>query len=557
MLQSIPRRLLRNVRYSVQWTAMQRPALPLTKRHFGISRPSSKDDSQQHVSDFVASQKPPSNPETPPDRMPHQTEEDVTSEKIFDNQPQREDGIPPEAVPVEEVIKETPGGMEKAPQAIKEENSATSGEESLHGDGGWSDQNVRGRSAMPHVTEENIAYARIISGDEVTGAANSTPGEETPASAVPIEEVVGEREKPAVMHPSAGDEEPPSGGQTLANQIDDEVVDQSTTSTRKSILDLFGTEQVPKKRSKVSTKGKAAAPPPQSINPLSSQGLDLSAWESPRSEEVKHKVDPDPEPWATQRGTWEEPHETSESEATTKELEIRKLYESLQPLPPKRPPIPFDARLPKTESSPSSPWDFFYPPPPPPKSLSSVEREEYESLHPEARRKVKEKAYDPFARQEKPLRWPFLHNRDEFVNLCINHVMRHGKKATAEKIMQDVFFQLMEFFPRQHPVTILAEAVDRNAPLMKTAKTAGVRGVLRPVALNERQRIRQGWLSMVTAAGRAVKENFRVPFQIRLATEIARTMEGKGPGMPKRQQTHLMAMANKLNIKVPRKVKAS
>lgn len=553
MLQSIPRRLLlRSVRYSIQLPVSRQYVLPLTRRNFAVTTRCPKDDPKKPISDFVASQTPPSNPETPPDRMPHQTEEDIASEKIFNEQPTSGNGLPPEGVPVEEVIKETPGAMENAPEVIKEEvEPVESRSEGLSGDS--ADQAASGKGGMPHVSEEKIAYERIMSGDEATGASNSSAGKETPASAVPIEEVIGDGEKPAIMEQSENDEEPPAGGQSLRHEIPDE----SAESTRKSILDLFGSETAPRKGSKQSTKTTDAAAR-ENVNPLASEGLDkveLSAWESHRSPEPKHAVDTDPEPWATsQRGTWEteKPHSDESHSQLTQFQEFYKTLEPPKP-PKKKKVLPYDLRLPEKEPNPSSPWDYFYPAAPPPESLTTALRQRYENQHPEARKKRLQKdVYDPYAAEKKLVRWPFLYNRDELVNLCINHMMRNGKKARAEKIMQDAFFLVMQQFPRQHPVAILAEAVDRNAPLTKNPKSGG-KGILKPVALNERQRIRAGWLSMVKAAGKVTRETIKIPFSTRLAKEIIKTMEGRGAGVPNRHQVHLTSMQNKMNIQLPRK----
>jgi len=560
MLQSIPRRLLlRSTRCSSLSISPCKLALTFTRRPFAITTPCSKNDPKQPISDFVASQTPPSNPETPPDRMPHQTEEDIASEKIFDNQPTKEDRLPPEAVPVEQVIKETPGAMKKAPRVIKEEESPATIGTGHKGQTDSKDQAVTGHSGMPHVNEENIAYERIISGEEASGTSSSAPGEETPAAGVPIEEAIGDGEKPSVMESSTRDEEPPSGGQPLRSDIGG-TVDESTESARKSILDLFETDARPKKGGKQSTKATTASARTEQRNPLSSQGLDkteldLSAWESARSADARSDVETDPERWAGRdRGTWES-EELHHDEPTPETIAIQETFQRMPKPSGRKKAPPFDLRLPQTESIPTSPWDYFYPPPPPPKSLSAALQQEYESRHPEARKKGDKGGYDPYAAKQKTTRWPFLHNRDELVNLCINHMMKHGKKATAEKIMQDVFFQILRYFPRQHPVTVLAEAVDRNAPLMKNSTTRmGGKAVVKPVALNERQRIRAGWMIMVRSAARAAKGAIPTPFQDRLSIEIIKTMEGRGAGAAMRQQVHQTAMANKLNVQVPKKM---
>lgn len=78
---------------------------------------------QKPISDYIASQPRPSNPETPADRMPHQTEEDIATENIFGTSENgNKDGLPDEGVPVEEVFEENPNAMKNAPKVIKEES---------------------------------------------------------------------------------------------------------------------------------------------------------------------------------------------------------------------------------------------------------------------------------------------------------------------------------------------------------------------------------------------------------------------------------------------------
>lgn len=568
MLPSIPRRLLaRGAVYSNQCLSASRASIRPSRRNFALTSQRRIDDPSKPISDYIASQPPQSNPEIPADCMPHQTEENIASEKIFGDKPStgNEDGLPSEGVPVEDVIKENPETMEKAPRVIKDGKKPRSARPNLRAQTGSKDQDVPGHSGLPHVSEENIAYERILSGDKASGARNSAAGEETPATGVPIEEVMGDGEKPAVMESSESGGEPPSGGQALPNDTAEEITDESAESTRKSILDLFGAP-TNKKFSRSTTPRSPRSESRSNHNPLSSHGLDstafdLSAWEASRANEVKQNIDSDPEEWAdSQRGIWE-------TEETTEEIHddgpdpriiaIQERFRGIQRKPDEKEPVPYDLQLPQTESIPSSPWDYFYPPPPPPKSLSSAIRQEHESRHPDQRQKLSTESYDPYANKQKQQKWPFLYNRDELVHLCVNHMMRHGKKATAEKIMQQVFFRLMNHFPRRHPVTVLAEAVDKNAPILKNSgMRIGVKTIVKPFALNERQRIRAGWMVMVLAAANEGKNaEVKIPFSERLTAEIIKTMEGRGAGAAVRRAEHKTAMMHKLGVQVPKRVK--
>ena len=512
--------------------------------------------------------------------MPHQTEEDIATEKIFNDEPRTrsEDGSPPEGVPVEDVFNEDPEAMKKAPKAIKDDKSSEAAETG-HGLSSTED----GDAKMPHVTEESIATERILSGSgAVPGAADSTPGEETPAAGVPVEDVIGDLEKPAVMEESTkDDDESPPTGQTMRTY--DQTIpsttieptdstkttesDDNTSTKRNSILDLFGAMPETKQKSHETTSEPHFNPlkelemeptdpelvPPEDLLPAIPPAIDLSAWEENLTQSHEKSIkDIDPEQWATtQRGYWEEPSPLDNTPPPT-------------PPPPQRPPPkpvaprgtkvrPFEPKV--FEAKGVSPWDFFYPPPKPAKTIDWAQQTARERENPLLRR-PKEPVYDPYAEVVKPQRWPFLHNRDQLLHKCVNHLMTHGKKARAEKVMQQTLMKILEHNPRVHPVTYLAEALDRNSPLLKNSVSrVGSAQYVGPFALHEMQRIRIGWTALIDAAGGKPgreRNKEHIPFADRLAREVIKVMEGRGAGLAHRLAEHKKAMINKLGVKLPK-----
>src|SRR5277367_5563021 len=126
MLRTIPRTIrLRTLLQYAQPIAVRRPVLA-TRRLYADKKSPPDTDTPPPVSDYIASQPPPSNPETPADRMPHQTEEDIATKKIFNDEPRNgsEDGLPAEGVPVEDVFNEDPEAMKKAPKVIQNDESS-------------------------------------------------------------------------------------------------------------------------------------------------------------------------------------------------------------------------------------------------------------------------------------------------------------------------------------------------------------------------------------------------------------------------------------------------
>jgi len=109
---------------------------------------------------------------------------------------------------------------------------------------------------------------------------------------------------------------------------------------------------------------------------------------------------------------------------------------------------------------------------------------------------------------------------------------------------------ILEKYPRTHPVTLFAEALDKNAPLFKhLTATSGAKTFAVPLPLNERQRIRTGCYSMIRPAA---KGSNTIPFSQRLADEVIKAYEGRSGGLQKRLSEHKKAMASKLNLKLPK-----
>ena len=326
----------------------------------------------------------------------------------------------------------------------------------------------------------------------------------------------------------------------------------STEATHASNLDLFG----PETKSQPQSSQPSNKIDPEKYNPLSAHGLDentvnWSLWEkSENPQEQRPAGELNPEEWADTRRSVQETEDVEDQlvpeklpETTPLHAEVREMFQRTQR--PRPNPPPFTIPLPEDNPVSSSPWDYFYPPVRPPRSLEAVARSQNPSKN-----KYKGNVYDPFANATKQIKWPFFYNRDELVSLCTNHIMRDGKKATAEKIMQEMFMLILGKYPRMHPVTLFAEALDKNAPLFKhLSATTGAKTITVPVPLNERQRIRAGWYSIIRPAA---KGGSAIPFCQRLADEVIKAYEGRSGGLQNRLSEHKKAMSSKLNMKLPK-----
>jgi ribosomal protein S7 len=201
---------------------------------------------------------------------------------------------------------------------------------------------------------------------------------------------------------------------------------------------------------------------------------------------------------------------------------------------------PFDLTLPEATPASTSPWDYFYPPTRPPRSLEAVKAK----LNPT--KKNPTDVYDPYAIQKKTPKWPFYYNRDQLVDVCTNYLMRHGKKARAEKMMQEMFLHILEKYPRKHPVTLFAEALDKAGPIFRNITTISIGlATITPTPLTEKQRIKKAFLSMTKPAG---KKSSSYPFSASLADEVIKAYEGRSGGIQNRESEHKKAITNRHNV---------
>lgn len=145
--------------------------------------------------------------------------------------------------------------------------------------------------------------------------------------------------------------------------------------------------------------------------------------------------------------------------------------------------------------------------------------------------------------QEKPI--PIKH--DPVVQHCTNMIMKHGKKATAEKTMARALY-IVRLQLRLDPIEVLKQTLDNMGPLMqlKTYKTRVAKNLVVPQPLNQRQRNRRAFLWILEGSDKRRSKDFAV----RLGEEIISAYEGKSSGYEKRLQMHKAAMLHRSYIKL-------
>lgn len=138
--------------------------------------------------------------------------------------------------------------------------------------------------------------------------------------------------------------------------------------------------------------------------------------------------------------------------------------------------------------------------------------------------------------------------KDEpIVQNLTNLIMRHGLKARAQKIVLRALY-IVYLKTRIDPVTVLAETLDKLAPIVttKTVITGFAKNQSVPVPLNQRQRNRLAITWILAGA-----QNKRSPnMLVRLAEEIISAYEGKLSGYDKKAQMHKAAMQQRAYIKL-------
>lgn len=566
MLRTIPRRSLWRNTFESRVALVEHRSVPAIHRHYvDDKKPPSDAGTTKKPSNHVTSIIRPSDPQTPLDRIQHQKEETNATKTIFEGQSETGESPSAESVSVNDVSNDNPDAVKKEPGAMNMNGlSGRVGEPLIAG----GVDKVKPQTNIPRAIRESIGYEKTASSN-----VPPSPRHENPTRSESIHDVIGDGQRPVILEKSykANRNRPQNDQQLLAkNQHSStdttkpaEPSGSSDQPSRNSILDLFDSEN----KTKVKKPRKSEPPNEQNFNPLSAHQLDnadidLSPWEAPHKidrQDLNQGINPD-DCAGVQRGSWETeevvPSEPMNSAQPTDE-EIKAIQEAFNNLPKpklrrqKKTSVDLDPST--SEATQPSPWDYFYPPMPPADSLSSALRDENRDSR--ARTKSAQDVYDPFAHKEKIPKWPFMYNRDALLELCAKHLMRHGKKASAEKQLQAILMRILEHYPRRHPVTLLAEAIDRNAPILKNAvlrDRSGSRMSIQPFPLFEKQRIRIGFLSMVKAANDQQKGRGIHSFPERFMREVIKVMEGRGAGLPFRIAEHKKAIQNRLNLQIPR-----
>ena len=128
--------------------------------------------------------------------------------------------------------------------------------------------------------------------------------------------------------------------------------------------------------------------------------------------------------------------------------------------------------------------------------------------------------------------------RDPILHFFATSIMKHGRYSAASRTVTDALLHI-HTLTRSPPIPILREAVERVSPAVRVATTKqGARQIVRPVPLNERQRVGKGIRWILDASrgkpGRTLAE--------RVAKEVVAVVKGESGALNQKEQAHKAAM---------------
>ena len=136
---------------------------------------------------------------------------------------------------------------------------------------------------------------------------------------------------------------------------------------------------------------------------------------------------------------------------------------------------------------------------------------------------------------------PDIKYNSKHLEMCINRLMRSGKKSLSRAIMYDAL-DLIEERTKQPPLEVFEQAI-KNATPMLEVKPRRVGGATYQipieVSLDRRITLALRWL-IAAARGRSGKEMAE-----KVANELMDAANNVGTAVKKREDTHRMAEANR------------
>nr|YP_011033897.1 ribosomal protein S7 [Gueldenstaedtia verna]WRI15698.1 ribosomal protein S7 [Gueldenstaedtia verna] len=131
--------------------------------------------------------------------------------------------------------------------------------------------------------------------------------------------------------------------------------------------------------------------------------------------------------------------------------------------------------------------------------------------------------------------------RNRLVNMLVNRIMKHGKKALAYQIFYRAMKRIQQKTER-NPLSVLRQAIDRVTPTL-AVKARRVSGSTHQVPFEikapQGKALAIRWL--LAASRKRPGRNMA----FKLSSELLDAVKGSGNAIRKKEETHRMAEANK------------
>lgn len=128
------------------------------------------------------------------------------------------------------------------------------------------------------------------------------------------------------------------------------------------------------------------------------------------------------------------------------------------------------------------------------------------------------------------------------VSKFINHLMLHGKKEVARKVVYEAFEEIKKRENVENPLEVFDNALKNAAPSMEVrSRRVGGANYQVPREVRPERRLFLGMTWLINAA----RSHSGKPMAKRLADEIILAAQGEGEAVRKKENTHKMAEANK------------
>lgn len=136
--------------------------------------------------------------------------------------------------------------------------------------------------------------------------------------------------------------------------------------------------------------------------------------------------------------------------------------------------------------------------------------------------------------------------QDPLLHFLVNLLMKHGKKASAERYVADMLGHMAQL-THSDPLPLVYEAVELAKPILRMqSRKQGGKTAQVPIPLNARQSTRRALVWILEASRRRSDR----AISRRLAVEMLAVLEGNSSVLSRKDEQHKVGMINRANASV-------